>query len=202
MAISNQLFGTHLLGLGMMLHPNMLSVPRGIQALGRLFVADQLTLKPKLRDIVLDNSDPTEGILEGYGLNWWAGFPPEDGFTLDLSSIIDAWRKQMRDAQLAVDVPGMNHANLQFLSRKELEIGRLLAIDAIRDLDLSEKRLVAQLVHIGTTIGLTKTLKQQFQAIETQVIADKVKSAKIVSQESSATATRSVSVKGKEKEMF
>ncbi|KAJ2935917.1 hypothetical protein H1R20_g1178, partial [Candolleomyces eurysporus] len=84
------LFGMHLLGLGMMLHPNSLSVPRGIQACGHLFVADQLTLKPKLRDIILDNSDPTDTVLEGYALNWWAAFPPPDGFNLDLSAIIDA----------------------------------------------------------------------------------------------------------------
>ncbi|RXW13351.1 hypothetical protein EST38_g12503 [Candolleomyces aberdarensis] len=180
----------------------MLTVPRGIQALGRLFVADQLTFKPKLRNIVLDNSDPTDCLLEGYTLNWWAAFPPEDGFTLDLASIINAWRAQARDAHPTVDVPGANHANLQFLSRKELEIGCLLAMDAIWDLDLSEKRLMAQLVHIGTMIGLTRTLKQQLQAIEARVIADKLNSARIALQESSATATRSVSVKGKEKEIF
>ena len=183
-----------------MLHPHSLSVPRRIQACGRLFVADQLTLKSKLRDIVLDNSDPTDTVLEGYVLNWWAAFPPPDGFNLDLSSIIDAWRAQARDTNPAVDVLGTNLANLQFLSQQELETGRLLAIDAIRELDLSEKRLYAELIHLGTTIGLTTMLKQQFQAIEEWVISEKVRVAQAASRDPLASVEGSRSAKGKERE--
>ena len=119
-----------------------------------------------------------------------------------LSSIIDAWRAQLRDSKLVVDVSGANLANLRFLSQNELETGRLLAMDTIRELALSETRLYEQMVQIGTTIGLTKTLKQQLRAVEDQVVSDKVRTARMTSQESSAVPGTSGSLKGKERERY